>query len=274
VAGCEAKSSLHLFLLYAKFEEEFGLLKRAMDIYNRAAEACAPEDRQKTYFIAVARCAEFFGITRCREIYETAMQKLGDKELKPVCLRYAALEKRLGEVDRARAIYVYGAQFADPRMHADYWETWHEFEVHHGNQDTFKEMLRIKRTITAQYSQASLMGINVGAAAQAVAPKDDMAALEAEAAADQEEAQTMKSAETKAAQAMAAQAAAAEANPDEIDLDASDDEDNSDDDEDMGAAPAKGGDVEEQAVPAAVYGSATSGDSTMGARERFKKASK
>ena len=31
--------------------------------------------------------------------------------------------------------------------------TWNEFEVKHGNEDTFREMLRIKRSVSASYSQ-------------------------------------------------------------------------------------------------------------------------
>lgn len=270
VDGCEAKESLHLYLLYAKFEEEHGLLKRAMDVYNRACEACAPEDKQKTYFIYVSRCGEFFGVTKTREIYEQAIQKLGDKDLKPVCMRYAALEKRLGEVDRARAVYVYGAQFCDPRNHADYWTTWHEFEVHHGNQDTFKEMLRVKRTVTAQYSQANLMTANVSAATSAAKPKDDMAALEQEAAEEAQRNSAAEQAKNLEAQQATAQAAAAEANPEEIDLDA-----DSDEDSDEAPAAKKGSgdiqDVEEQKVPDAVFMAASSTNEKMGARERFKR---
>lgn len=35
-----------------------------------------------------------------------------------------------------------------------FWQTWHDFEVQHGNEDTFKEMLRIKRSVQAQYQSA------------------------------------------------------------------------------------------------------------------------
>ncbi|KAF2305099.1 hypothetical protein GH714_001780 [Hevea brasiliensis] len=69
-----------------------------------------------------------------------------------MCLKYAELEKSLGE-DRARGIYVFASQFADPRSDADFWNEWHEFEVQHGNEDTFREMLRIKRSVSASYSQ-------------------------------------------------------------------------------------------------------------------------
>ena len=34
----------------------------------------------------------------------------------------------------------------------EFWKTWHDFEVHHGNEDTFREMLRIKRSVQAQFN--------------------------------------------------------------------------------------------------------------------------
>ena len=62
-----------------------------------------------------------------------------------MCIRYANPSK-LGE-DCARAIYVHGAQQVDPASDATFWPTWHDFEVAHGNEDTFREMLRIKRAV-------------------------------------------------------------------------------------------------------------------------------
>jgi pre-mRNA-splicing factor SYF1 len=41
----------------------------------------------------------------------------------------------------------HGSQFADPRRHTSYWNAWHEFEVAHGNEETFREMLRVKRSV-------------------------------------------------------------------------------------------------------------------------------
>lgn len=267
VDGCPPKQGLHLFLLYAKFEEDYGLLKRAMDVYSRACDLCAPEDKQKTYFIYIYRCGEFFGVTKTREIYEKAIKELSEKDLKPLCMRYAALEKGLGEVDRARAIYVYGSQFSDPRLHADYWSTWHEFEVQHGNEDTFKEMLRVRRTVAAQYSQANLMTSQVLAktVAKAVEGKGAMGALEQQKAAEDE-----GSAEDKLARAreeaakQAATAKAATANEEEIDLDMDDDED-----EAPAPKPRTTVDVEEQPVPLAVFGAAAG--EVVGAKERLKR---
>ena len=33
-----------------------------------------------------------------------------------MCLRFADLERKLGEIDRARAVYAHGSQMADPRV--------------------------------------------------------------------------------------------------------------------------------------------------------------
>jgi hypothetical protein len=51
-----------------------------------------------------------------------------------VCLRYADLEKRLGEVDRARMIYRHCSNFCDPRSMPSFWQIWHNFEVNFGNE--------------------------------------------------------------------------------------------------------------------------------------------
>jgi len=146
-----------IYLMYAKYEEEKGLARRAMTIYQRACEAAPMADRYELYLVYLARCALRFGVARTRPIYEGAIKKLPDAHVKSTCLKYASLEKRLGEIDRARAIYSYGSQFADPRVDNLYWQTWADFEVSHGNQETFKEMLRIKRTVMATFAALSIV---------------------------------------------------------------------------------------------------------------------
>ena len=37
-------------------------------------------------------------------------------------------------------------------MSGDFWGAWKDFEVRHGNEDTIREMLRIKRSIQAMYN--------------------------------------------------------------------------------------------------------------------------
>jgi pre-mRNA-splicing factor SYF1 len=99
-----------------------------------------------------AKAIEFYGLTSARPIFEKAIEVLPDKDAKEMCMRFADLELKLGEIDRARALYAHASQFADPRLSASFWQQWQEFEVRHGNEDTFKEMLRIKRSVQAQYN--------------------------------------------------------------------------------------------------------------------------
>ncbi|XP_024384058.1 uncharacterized protein [Physcomitrium patens] len=143
-----------LYLQYAKLEEDHGLARHALAVYERATKAVEEHEKLSIYDIYIARAAEFFGLPRTREIYEHAIESgLPDKDVKTMCIKYAELERNLGEIDRARAIYVHASQSADPRSDTEFWSKWNDFEVQHGNEDTFREMLRIKRSVTASYSQ-------------------------------------------------------------------------------------------------------------------------
>jgi pre-mRNA-splicing factor SYF1 len=106
--------------------------------------------------ISIKKGAEFFGVTRTREIFERAIESLSSKHVRETCLQYADLEKRLGEVDRARAVMAHASQFCDPRVDPEFWVHFNDFEVHHGNEDTFREMLLLKRSVMAQYTEVSL----------------------------------------------------------------------------------------------------------------------
>ncbi|CAK9148005.1 unnamed protein product [Ilex paraguariensis] len=183
-----------LYLQYAKLEEDYGLAKRAMKVYDQATKAVPANEKLSMYEIYIARAAEIFGVPKTREIYEQAIENGGlpDKDVKTMCMKYAELEKSLGEIDRARGVYTYASQFADPRSDADFWNKWHEFEVQHGNEDTFREMLRTKRTVAAKFSQTYLnrpenmmqkdQKLNpeeiMGELKAAGVPDDNMAALE------------------------------------------------------------------------------------------------
>ncbi|GMY37237.1 pre-mRNA-splicing factor SYF1 [Fagus crenata] len=141
-----------LYLQYAKLEEDYGLAKRAMKVYEQAIKAVPNNEKLSLYDIYIARVAEIFGVPKTRELYEQAIESgLPDKDMRTMCLRYAELEKSLGEIDRARGIYVFASQFAaDPRSDGDVWNKWHEFEVQHGNEDSFREMLHIKRSVSGR----------------------------------------------------------------------------------------------------------------------------
>ncbi|KAL8399596.1 hypothetical protein RB594_000116 [Gaeumannomyces avenae] len=152
VEGCPPKFAKIIYLMYGNLEEERGLARHAMRIYERATRAVSDEDRADMFNFYITKSASNFGLPSTRQIYERAIAALPDDEARDMCLKFADMEKRLGEIDRARAIYGHASQFCDPRTTPAFWTKWEQFEVQHGNEDTFKEMLRIKRAVQAKYN--------------------------------------------------------------------------------------------------------------------------
>lgn len=209
-----------IYIMYADFEERYGLARHAMSVYDRATRAVLPEEQYVMFLLYIARATDFFGVTRTREIYEKAIAVLPDKHMQDVCLRYADLEKRLGEVDRARVIYRHCSNFCDPRSMPSFWQVWHNFEVNYGNEETFREMLRIKRSVQARFDT----NVNVLTA-------EKIAAIQAKIA---EEDKKRKLYEEQVAQSAAVKQIMGSSDPNAMEIDI---------------------DVEQQTVPAAVFGS-------------------
>jgi pre-mRNA-splicing factor SYF1 len=160
---------------YAALEDEHGLAKRALGVYERCAKLVPDKEKLAAYQLYIAKAEAFFGPTATRPIYEAAIAALQDNDSAVICLAYADLEKRLGEVDRARAAMQFGAQLVDPgRDKMGYWNAWHEFEVSHGNEETFRDMLRIKRSVSAAFSTVNY---NSGEMADATKPMSDAEAI-------------------------------------------------------------------------------------------------
>ena len=109
---------------------------------------------------------------------------LPDRQTAEMCLRFAALERKLGEIDRARAVYAHASQFCDTHVNPKFWVEWNTFEIETGSEDTFREMLRIKRRVQAQFNtEASYLAAQAMAATQGASavPQDTMAAAEKQA---------------------------------------------------------------------------------------------
>jgi pre-mRNA-splicing factor SYF1 len=150
--NCPVEDCSTFFLLYGKFEEQFGLTKRALGVYEKMCTTIPANEKLSAYQLYIAKTIKYIGITATRPIYERAIAALDDTPAAKMCLDYAKMEASLNEIDRARAAFTYGAQLADPRTNPEYWGEWHEFEVSHGNEETFREMLRVKRGVQAAFS--------------------------------------------------------------------------------------------------------------------------
>jgi len=162
--GCENctigvwNQAASFFLLYGKVEEKYGLTKRALGVYEQMCTVVPADEKYTAYRLYIAKTMQHIGITaHTRPIYERAIAGLEDSPAAKICGEYAKMEASLHEIDRARTAYVYGAQLADPRRNPEYWGEWHEFEVSHGNGETFCEMLRVKRGVQAAFSTLVLV---------------------------------------------------------------------------------------------------------------------
>ncbi|QDZ20836.1 pre-mRNA-splicing factor SYF1 [Chloropicon primus] len=274
--AAEAPELAELYRWYASFEEEHGLAKNVMTILGSALKVCPAKDKLGVLTAWVAKAKEFYGVARVRQIYQGAIEVeppegLGDADVRTVCLRYARLERGLGEIDRARAILRHGSQLANPKERgsggAGYWEEWNKFEVSHGNEDTFREMLRVKRSVAAFYGQ--------GAASSSAAPA---AAGEKPSLPGFVKAETMN--QGGGAQENPA-AAEEEGNPEDIDIDDDEEEKEKEEKEEVLEAF----EIKQKAVPQDVFGSlqppsvannkrkdSEKKKPFLGAAERFKRA--
>ncbi|GFH48712.1 hypothetical protein CTEN210_05188 [Chaetoceros tenuissimus] len=168
--SCPPEDSCDFYLMYGKFEEKCGLTKRALGVYEKMCTTVPPDQKFSAYQLYIAKTIKYIGVTATRAIYERAIQALEDKPAAIMCAAYAKMETSLHEIDRARTAYIYGAQLADPRTNPEYWGEWHEFEVSHGNEETFREMLRIKRGVQTAFSTVNYNTADTDSTSKADAP--------------------------------------------------------------------------------------------------------
>ena len=149
---CPAEEAADFFLMNGEFEEKYGLTRRSLLVYKAMCRKVPPEEQLAAYQLFIAKTTKYLGITATREIYQDAVDNLKDKDAGKICIDFAKMETTLQEYERARAIYAYGAQMADPRRMPEFYKAWHEFEIDNGNEETFREMLRVKRSVEAAFS--------------------------------------------------------------------------------------------------------------------------
>ncbi|GKV18592.1 hypothetical protein SLEP1_g28952 [Rubroshorea leprosula] len=177
-----------LWVAFAKLYENHKDIANARVIFDKAVQV-----NYKTVDHLASVWCEWAEMELRHKNFKGALELMRRATAEPsVEVKRRELEKSLGEIDRARGIYVFASQFADPRTDGDFWNKWHEFEVQHGNEDTFREMLRIKRSVSASYSQTHFIlpeymmqkdqSLTLDDAKdklkQAGVPEDEMAALE------------------------------------------------------------------------------------------------
>ncbi len=78
--SCPDKYCKPIFILFAKLEEEHGMARHAMAVYDRALDRVVKDERFAMFNIYLKKAAEIYGVTRTRQIYEKALEVLEDRE--------------------------------------------------------------------------------------------------------------------------------------------------------------------------------------------------
>jgi pre-mRNA-splicing factor SYF1 len=269
--ACPPEECADFFLMNGKFEEEYGLTKRALGVYNQMCQKVPASEKYAAYELFIAKTIKFMGQTASRDVYQSAIQDLEDTAAAQLCLDFAKMETSLKEMDRARAIFTYGAQMADPRRNDEFWKGWNEFEISHGNEETFREMLRIKRSVEASFStvnyNAAGMSATVGKS-ETLSNEEAMKMIAEREGVELEPHETNKpiagfvgakrtaeSANLEDMEEHVAKLRKATQSEPEADEDADEiDIDDLDEEEDVAPPPKSVQDVSTKAVPAAVFG--------------------
>ncbi|MES1905531.1 MAG: Pre-mRNA-splicing factor SYF1, partial [Paramarteilia canceri] len=167
------------YLNFSDFEIRHGYKRKALAILTKALDRFSDDDEQsqvksanksenieKDAFIVFERLQDItskhFGVLELRKLYEKAINyfDVAENSLK-IALEFAKFEQDLGEIDRSRTILAYSAQIANPEKFPKFWDYWQQFEVQFGNDQTVREMLRIKRSVKVQFEQ-SVRGFEAG----------------------------------------------------------------------------------------------------------------
>lgn len=143
------------YYMYAGFEEEYGLLNNSIQVLYNAINEVEQNEQAEIFSVLIAKTASHFGIAKTRHAFDKAMDVLSGNQAVEIGMKYANIECKLGEIDRARGICVHLSQFCDPNkseFYKEFFTFWEKFEIKHGNVETYQEMENIKKIIASKYS--------------------------------------------------------------------------------------------------------------------------
>ena len=149
LATCPKDKIRIFYLMYVKLEEEFGLGNHIIEIFEKAVRDVLNSQKPQMFLVYMQKICDFFGIMKMRTMFEAGFEIFTiPQQIIDLGIQFANIEKKLGEIDRVRSLYQYISQFCDPRKsdQQKFWSKWNEFEIYHGNEDTYREMMRIQRT--------------------------------------------------------------------------------------------------------------------------------
>ena len=166
IAECPAKFLAPFLFQWYQFELKRGMARSCIAVLTRGASRNdLPEhERVQLFYLSISETLRILGAGACRKIFEDAIETFTklkkDKLVIEFAVQYAKVESRIGEIVRARKLLEHVSQFANPKnSQLTYlWDIWRDFELEHGDQETYKEMKRVKRSVDLLYGDQYFMG--------------------------------------------------------------------------------------------------------------------
>lgn len=181
---CPADLCKPIVLLYSQFEHDNGMVLKSIKVLHDgiAKLSTALHSKEKTdrkgpasqllddkvalYNVLLISIEKLGDNNLCRQTYEDCLQDTDLKlsHLVRFTLRFILYETELGELNRARALFKYICGLGHPEAASLQlvWEQWQEFELKNGNETTFKDMLRFRRSVkeSSETEEHVKLGIN------------------------------------------------------------------------------------------------------------------
>ncbi|MEE4247758.1 MAG: hypothetical protein V2I33_20335, partial [Kangiellaceae bacterium] len=144
-----------LYQIYVELEEQFGLGRNVVRVLERAFTDARRGQKSDICCQLLRHTTALFGIPETRATIERCIQSC---HYPPFVVRigqvFINLERKLGETERARALYRYVANYTDPGTPGvqTFWESWSEFELVYGTEGTYIEMKKVARLMESKFS--------------------------------------------------------------------------------------------------------------------------
>lgn len=169
--GCPANLCKPVYLLYSQYEQNKGwatksikILQQALsklddgynqEFYTKAEKDTILRDKFDIYQVLINKILKLNDYNETRKIYEQSLKddQLTLPNLIQLTMEFINFETELMELNRVRSLFKYVCQLSNPQnpLVEPVWHNWETFELNHGNEATFKDMLRYKRKIVTEF---------------------------------------------------------------------------------------------------------------------------
>lgn len=143
-----------IFIAYSVFEERIsGLVRRCIEILHKGAMQDAVsvsthlESRLQLWRMCISKAKSTLGPSVARELYQECIQVLPNPKAVEFVIKFSNFESSIGETIRAREILAYGAKLLPPSRNIELWDSFEIFELKHGDKETYKDMLKMKKLL-------------------------------------------------------------------------------------------------------------------------------